>query len=184
MSLKLAPFLLIVGLLGCGAGDQGDNQFSGEGSMESATPATFTLTSEAFAEGQPIPAAFTCDGAGRPPPLAWDKPPEGTRSFALVVDDPDAPNGTFHHWGAYDIPASARSLGADFSQAVNDFGKPGYGGPCPPKGHGPHRYRFKLMALDIDKLDISSNPKVAEVEAQAASHLLGRAELTGTYERK
>ena len=143
----------------------------------------FTLTSEAFADGQPIPTIFTCDGADRPPPLEWDEPPEGTRSFALIVDDPDAPSGTFRHWGGYDIPAGARSPGGDFPQATNDFGKPGYGGPCPPKGHGPHHYRFKLLALDVDRLNLT-NPKVAQVEAEAEKHLLGRAQLTGTYERK
>jgi len=184
MSLKLAPVLLIVGLVGCGAGGRADNQSNGEGPMENATLTTFALTSSAFADGQAIPTEFTCDGADRPPPLAWDESPKGTRSFALIVDDPDAPSGTFRHWGAYDIPASAYSVSGTFQQAVNDFGKPGYGGPCPPKGHGPHRYRFKLMALDVDKLDVGSNPNVARVEAQAASHVVGRAELTGTYERK
>jgi Raf kinase inhibitor-like YbhB/YbcL family protein len=180
----LAAALLLIGLVGCGAGNQPDNQMSGEGPMENATLTTFALTSEAFADGQPIPTEFSCDGADRPPPLAWGEPPEGTLSFALIVDDPDAPSGTFRHWGAYDIPADARSLPGSFQQATNDFGKTGYGGPCPPKGHGPHHYRFKLMALDVDKLDAGTNPNVARVEAQASSHLLGRAELTGTYERK
>lgn len=167
---RLAPTLLIAGLASCGAGTE--------------KPMTnFTLTSEAFADGQAIPAIFTCDGADRLPPLAWDEPPKGTQSFALVVDDPDAPSGTFQHWGAYDIPASARSPAGDFPQAVNDFGKPGYSGPCPPKGHGAHRYRFKLMALDVDLLNLV-NPKVERLEAEAEKHLLGRAQLTGTYERK
>jgi Raf kinase inhibitor-like YbhB/YbcL family protein len=183
MSLKLASVVLIVGLVGCGAGNQ-DNQSSGEGPMENATLTTFALTSEAFTDGQPIPTEFTCDGADRPPPLAWGEPPEGTRGFALIVDDPDAPSGTFRHWGAYDIPASARSLGGDFPQAVNDFGKTGYGGPCPPQGHGPHRYRFKLMALDVDQLEINPGASIKDVEAAAEKHLVGRAELVARYERK
>jgi Raf kinase inhibitor-like YbhB/YbcL family protein len=167
---RLMPALCLVELASCGAGSE--------------KPMTdFTLTSEAFADGQPIPAEFTCDGADGPPPLAWDEPPKGTRSLALIIDDPDAPSGTFRHWGVYDIPASARSPGGDFPQAVNDFAKTGYGGPCPPKGHGPHHYRFKLMALDVDRLNLI-NPKVAQVEAAAEKHLLGRAQLIGTYERK
>jgi Raf kinase inhibitor-like YbhB/YbcL family protein len=167
---RLAPALCIVGLASCGAGSE-------------KQVTDFTLTSEAFADRQAIPVEFTCDGPDRPPPLAWSEAPKGTRSFALVVDDPDAPSGTFRHWAIYDIPASARSPGGDFPQAVNDFGKPGYGGPCPPKGHGPHHYRFKLFALDVERLDLS-NPKVAQVEAEAEKHILGRAQLTGIYERK
>jgi Raf kinase inhibitor-like YbhB/YbcL family protein len=182
LSPKLAAALLLTGLVGCGAGGQAENQSGGEGSMENATLTTFALTSEAFADGQTIPTEFTCDGTDRPPPLTWDEPPVGTKSFALVVDDPDAPSGTFRHWGAYDIPASARSLAGEFPEAVNDFGKPGYGGPCPPKGHGPHHYRFKLMALDVDRLNLS-NPKIAQLETEAEKHALGRAQLTGTYER-
>jgi Raf kinase inhibitor-like YbhB/YbcL family protein len=183
ISLGLATGLLLVGLAGCGAGNQADNQMSGEGPMENETLTTFTLTSEGFADGQPIPTEFSCDGADRAPPLEWGDPPEGTRSFALIVDDPDAPSGTFRHWGAYDIPASARSISGTFQQAENDFGKPGYGGPCPPKGHGLHHYRFKLFALAVDRLNLS-NPKIAQIEAQAEKHALGRAQLTGTYERK
>jgi len=156
--------------------------------VENATVTKFALTSEAFADGQTIPTQYTCDGADQSPPLAWGEPPDGTRSFALIVDDPDAPSGTFRHWGLFDIPASTRSLaagqGGSLPQAVNDFGKPHYGGPCPPKGHGPHRYRFKLLALDIDRLEMNASPKVAEIEAKASQHILGRAELTGTYERK
>lgn len=170
-SPRLAPALLFIGLASCGA--------AGEKGMTK-----LTLTSDAFADEQAIPTEYTCDGADQPPPLRWAEPPVGTRSFALIVDDPDAPSGTFRHWGAYDIPASARSVSGSVRQAVNDFGKAGYGGPCPPKGHGAHRYRFKLLAIDVDKLDVGSNPNVVQVEAQAASHLLGRTELTGTYERK
>ncbi len=153
---------------------------------ENATLTQLGLTSGAFQEGQPIPRQYSCDGADQSPPLAWGEPPQGTKSFALVVDDPDAPGGTFRHWGAYDIPATARSIAAGEAvgtQAANDFGKSGYGGPCPPEGHGVHHYHFKLFALDVDKLDLPANAKVADVERAADAHAIGRAELIGTYER-
>jgi Raf kinase inhibitor-like YbhB/YbcL family protein len=184
--LKAGPDMLSVAILialaSCGA--EPGNQSQGAPTMHNATLAKLDLTSTAFADGQSIPTQYSCDGADQPPPLAWGDPPAGTKSFALVVDDPDAPNGTFRHWGAYNIPASARSLAGPFYEAVNDFGKPGYGGPCPPKGHGPHHYRFKLFALDADRLDLGAGAKVTEVEQQAEQHALGRAELTGLYERR
>jgi Raf kinase inhibitor-like YbhB/YbcL family protein len=177
--MRFAPILLLAAAASCGtANDQAVAQFN--------------LTSPAFQNGQAIPSQYTCDSAGQSPPLAWSQPPAGTRSLALVVDDPDAPSGTFRHWGAYDIPANLRSLdagagnsaGSSFAQAVNGFGKIGYGGPCPPNGHGPHHYRFKLYALSVDKLAGPANPKVEDVESEAQKHLVGRAELTGTYERR
>ena len=181
---SLAPALLLIGLASCGAEDKARNSNSGGNAMESATVTDLKLSSSAFANGQPIPEQYSCDGSNRTPPLEWSEPPQGTKSFALVVDDPDAPSGTFRHWGAYNIPASARSIeGGGFAEAVNDFGKAGYGGPCPPKGHGPHRYRFKLFALGVERLDLA-NPKIQDLEAEAEKHALGRAELTGTYERK
>lgn len=155
------------------------------GARNDKAVAQLTLTSPAFQNGQAIPRQFTCDGANQSPPLAWGEPPAGTRRFALVVDDPDAPGATFRHWGAYDIPASVRSIGvgqALGAQAVNDMDKPGYGGPCPPKGHGPHHYRFKLFALDAERLGLS-NPKIADLETAAQSHALAKGELTGVYER-
>jgi Raf kinase inhibitor-like YbhB/YbcL family protein len=181
----LAPALLIAALASCGANDRArDTPSNGGSTVENATLAKISLTSEAFADGQPIPVQYTCDGADQPPPLSWGEPPSGTKSFALVVDDPDAPSGIFRHWGAYNIPASARSLQAgSFAEAVNDFGKPGYGGPCPPKGHGPHHYRLKLFALGVDRLDLA-NPKIRDMETEAEKHVIGRADLTGTYERK
>lgn len=170
----LTAVLLAAALTGCGATEEKDM-------------AGFMLSSTAFEDGQQLPAEYSCDGEDRSPPLSWSDPPEGTRSFALVVDDPDAPNGTFRHWGAWNIPGEARELPSGASpdaEAVNDFGRPGYGGACPPEGHGPHRYRFKLFALDTDTLDLPSGVKVTEVERAASEHLLGRAELTGTYERR
>lgn len=155
--------------------------------MENATLAELDLTSSAFQDGQPIPPQYTCDGVGQTPTLRWGEPPSGTRSFALVIDDPDAPSGTFRHWGLFDIPASARSIGGSERvgiEVTNDFGNPGYGGPCPPKGHGPHHYYFKLFALDRDKLGLSPNAKIKDVEEAARKHAIAMGELVGTYERK
>ena len=155
--------------------------------MGNATLAKLSLTSDAFKDGQPIPTDYSCDGAERSPTLRWGEPPPGTKSFALAVDDPDAPSGTFRHWAVFDIPATARSIGGGQQagrEATNDFGKTGYGGPCSPKGHGPHHYRFKLFALDVERLDTPANPRVADVERAARKHAVAAGELVGTYERK
>lgn len=155
--------------------------------MENAALSKIALTSDAFKDGQPIPAQYTCDGADQVPILHWEQPPAETMSFALVIDDPDAPGGTFRHWGVFDIPASARSVGPAQrigSEVQNDFGKAGYGGPCPPPGHGPHHYHFKLFALDTKKLGVSTSAKVADVERAALQHAIAQGELIGTYERR
>nr|WP_166177224.1 YbhB/YbcL family Raf kinase inhibitor-like protein [Altererythrobacter segetis] len=148
------------------------------------------LTSTSFADGQTIPTEFTCDGAGGSPPLQWSEPPAGTQSFALVVEDPDAPHGTFRHWGAYDLPASARQLDAGagqegakaLRQAKNDFGKAAYGPPCPPTGDKPHHYHFRLIALDVARLP-GSPSKVEDVLDESEGHVLGSAELVALYSR-
>lgn len=183
----IAPSLMLIALASCGARGQAGNEANGDTAMEDVTLAKLELTSNAFQDGKPIPAQYTCDGANQSPPLAWGEPPQGTKSFALVVDDPDAPSGTFDHWGAFDIPASTRALAAGQSagsQALNGFGKPGYGGPCPPRGHGPHHYRFKLMALNVDRLGVQADAKAGDVERAAEQYLVGRAQLTGMYERR
>ena len=179
--------ILCVAVAGCSGSDPAANRGGGEGTVESAPLAKLSLTSDAFQEGQPIPAEFTCDGANRSPALAWGEPPAGTKSFTLIVDDPDAPSGLYRHWGAYDIPANARSVAAGQSvgtQATNDFGKPGYGGPCPPPGHGVHHYHFKLYALNVEQLGLQPNAKIAAVEDAARQHAIGQGELIGTYERR
>ena len=184
--LRYAPALMLIALASCGARNQTE-QANGGSAVENATLAKIGLTSSAFQNGQPIPTEYSCDAANKSPALQWDEPPGGTKSFALVVDDPDAPGGTFRHWAAYDIPATTRSLDTGQSvgsQAINDFGKSGYGGPCPPKGHGPHHYHFKLFALDVDRLGVGASPNVLEVENEAAKHAIGRGELIGTYERR
>ena len=178
---RAATALIVIALASCGkaAKDEPMN--------DNATIARFSLSSGDLAQGRPIPVAFTCDGTDRSPALNWDAPPEGTKSFALVVDDPDAPAGLFRHWGVYDIPIESRSISSGQTigeQAINDFGKSGYGGPCPPKGHGPHHYHFKLFALDVATLDLSADPKVADVEQAAKGHAIGTGELIATYERK
>jgi Raf kinase inhibitor-like YbhB/YbcL family protein len=184
---NLALPLALVALASCGASNRSTNETNGAATVDNATLAKINLSSDAFADGQPIPTQYTCDGADQTPTLHWGEPPAGTKSFALVVDDPDAPSGTFRHWGVYDIPASTRSLGGSQkigTEVSNDFGKAGYGGPCPPKGHGPHHYHFKLFALDTDKLGLPPNAKVADVENAAREHALAEGELIGTYERK
>jgi Raf kinase inhibitor-like YbhB/YbcL family protein len=152
-----------------------------------------TLTSTAFADGERIPELYTCDGADISPPLAWSGAPAGTGSFAILCDDPEAPGGTWTHWAAFDIGAEATGLresypkGArvdDVRQAITDFGRRGYGGPCPPPGHGVHHYHFRLLALDVERLDLPDSAMFADVEAAAAAHVLDRAELIGTFSRE
>lgn len=151
------------------------------------------LHSENFRSDEPIPAAHTCEGKNHSPHLAWTDVPVGTRSLALIVDDPDAPSGTFAHWGIYDIPAEMTHLDEGFTrqdaeslairQVVNDFSRIGYEGPCPPRGHGIHHYRFRLLALDVEHLDLSVRANCRELEEAARPHILGRARMTGTYSR-
>jgi Raf kinase inhibitor-like YbhB/YbcL family protein len=185
--LKLVPALALVALASCGANNRASNETNGGTAVENATLTQLSLTSDAFRSGQPIPTQFTCDGANQSPALSWGDPPAGTKSFALVIDDPDAPSGTFRHWGVFDIPATARTIGRGQhigTEVTNDFGKLGYGGPCPPKGHGPHHYHFKLFALDVDKLDVGAGAKVVDVENAARKHAIAQGELIGTYERR
>jgi Raf kinase inhibitor-like YbhB/YbcL family protein len=183
----MAPALALAALASCGASHRAADEPQGGENVESATLAKLDLTSDAFQDGQAIPTQYTCDGADQTPTLRWSDPPPGTKSFALVIDDPDAPSGTFRHWGVFDIPATARSIGGSRragTEVSNDFGKTGYGGPCPPRGHGPHHYHFKLFALDTDKLGLSSSAKVVDVENSARQHAIAQGELIGTYERK
>jgi Raf kinase inhibitor-like YbhB/YbcL family protein len=183
----VVPALLVAALASCGTGTGAANQVDGGAAVDHAITVKLDLTSPAFHDGQPIPTQYSCDGANQSPPLHWGDPPSGTRSFALVIDDPDAPGGTFHHWGIYDIPASARTISvgqSPGSQAVNDKGTAGYTGPCPPKGIGPHHYHFKLFALGVDKLGLGADPKVIDVENEASKHTIAQGELIGTYERR
>jgi Raf kinase inhibitor-like YbhB/YbcL family protein len=153
------------------------------------------LTSSAFTAGGSIPTRYTCEGEDVSPQLRWSGAPNGTRSFALIVDDPDAPDPkapkmTFVHWVLYDIPATAHELPEGVKtdglpkgarEGRNDFKRPGYGGPCPPIGR--HRYFFKLYALDTTLPDLD-HPDKAALESAMKGHVLGQTELMGTYEKQ
>lgn len=150
------------------------------------------LNSSAFRDGDTIPRRYTCDGDNISPPLSWTGAPKGTKSFAVLCEDPDAPGRTWHHWAIYDIPHDqhglpervGRSDGADGShQARNDFHKAGYDGPCPPPGHGPHRYRFRLVALSVEHLPLQKGSSYTAVATDVKNHALATAELTGVYAR-
>ncbi len=144
----------------------------------------------AFAEGATIPKQYTCDGADRSPALAWSGEPEGTKSFTLIMDDPDAPVGTWNHWLLYDLPPALHELAEGFKpgdagvSGVNDFGCPGYGGPCPPPRHGTHRYFFKLFAVDVATLGLKPGARRAELDRALKGHVLAEARYLGKYERR
>ena len=148
----------------------------------------FQLFSTAFADGGWIPALHSCDGADLSPALEWSGEPGGTHSFALIVDDPYAPAGAWNHWLLWDVPAKTHNLPQGFKPGIagvsgrNDFGRSGYGGPCPPKGHGPHRYFFKLYALDT-KLNLKAGTNKKAVETAMQGHILARGEYMGRYSR-
>ena len=147
--------------------------------------AEFALTSDAFGPDEPIPERHTCEGDDLSPPLSWANLPAGTRSLALVVEDPDAPRGTFTHWLAWGLDPEPGGLPEGASAPIegrNDFGTTGYRGPCPPPGHGPHRYFFRLHALAGD-LDAPAGATKQEIERALRDRVLGVAELVGIYER-
>jgi Raf kinase inhibitor-like YbhB/YbcL family protein len=182
--LRIAPAAFLVLLL-----------FSTAACRHSETPvaagiaATLALSSTSL-QGGKFPSQYTCDGADTSPQLSWPAPPAGTKSFALVMADPDAPGGTFVHWVLYDIPADARELPAavpkqaqladNSRQGKNDFGKSGYGGPCPPGGT--HHYVFSLYALDIT-LGLAPGATRSQVESAIKGHILAHGELVGLYSR-
>jgi len=152
----------------------------------------FDLKSPAFGENASIPCTYSCDGPDRSPPLRWSNPPAGAKSYALVVEDPDAPSGTWVHWVLYRIPAGTRQLpegvpGRDTvagagTQGVNDFKKVGWGGPCPPPGSA-HRYVFALYALDSE-LTLPPGTSRSDLRAAMDGHVLGQAELTGRFQNR
>jgi Raf kinase inhibitor-like YbhB/YbcL family protein len=164
-------------------------------SPDGGATVALTLSSPAFKDKGEIPSPFTCEGKDLSPALAWSEPPQGTKSFALIVDDPDAPDPkapktTWVHWVLYNLPADARALPEAVSvkdlpkgslQGTNDWKRTGWGGPCPPVGR--HRYFFKLYALDSVLPDLGS-PAKGKLEKAIEGHVLGKAELVGTYEKK
>jgi Raf kinase inhibitor-like YbhB/YbcL family protein len=163
-----------------------------------ATPATqpqqkgeLKLTSNAFKEGEAIPRGYTCEGANVSPSLEWTGVPKNAKTIAIIADDPDAPAGTWVHWVLYNLPADGlglientpqtETLKGGGVQGKNDFGKIGYGGPCPPSGT--HHYFFKFYALDSE-LPLTPGATKAEVEKAMEGHIVGQAQLMGTYRRE
>jgi Raf kinase inhibitor-like YbhB/YbcL family protein len=143
------------------------------------------LTSPAFNEGQPIPTKYSCEGENASPPLIWGTLPDGTRSLALIVHDRDAPIGDFVHWVGWNIDPGAGGLeeGAHAPvEGANGFGEDGYGSPCPPPGDGAHRYFFELFSLDTE-LDLEPGASREQLDDAIEGHVLGGAQLVGTYER-
>lgn len=151
---------------------------------------SLTLVSSAFADGGRIPKKYSRMGENLFPPLAWNGAPEGVQSYALIVEDPDAPSGTFRHCGVFNIPAEVNELpesvdttpGGGPRFAENDFGNARYDGPQPPKGHGVHHYHFRLAALDVPNLSVPSSAGVEAMWREARKHTLAQAGLTGTFE--
>jgi Raf kinase inhibitor-like YbhB/YbcL family protein len=153
---------------------------------------TLSLTTTAFATNGPIPARYTCDGEDRSPPLTWSDAPAGAAAFALIMDDPDAPRGVFTHWVLYNLPGDARELPEGVPgverlpsgalQGMNDFGRVGYGGPCPPPGPA-HRYRFTLYALDT-ALNLGPRATKQAMLDAMRGHVLAEGRLIGTYQRQ
>lgn len=145
------------------------------------------LTSPAFADGDPIPARYTCDGDNTLPDLAWTGVPDDAVSLAITCEDPDAPTGTFVHWLVWGIDPGAGGVTggrppAGAKQGRNDFGAVGYGGPCPPKGHGMHHYRFTLHASSAP-IDLAQGAKVGQLRSALRPVTVAKAVLTGTYRR-
>jgi Raf kinase inhibitor-like YbhB/YbcL family protein len=152
---------------------------------------SFAIETPAFQNDEEIPRKFTCSGAGVSPPLRWVNPPNGVHTFALIVDDPDAPLGTFTHWLIWNIPAGSTDLPEGLprktvlengvNQGTNDFNRIGYGGSCPPAGK-PHRYFFRLYALDV-KLEARPGATRSELDRAMANHIVAQAEYKGTFRR-
>lgn len=194
LEIRHVSVLTLLGAIGCG---------SGSAPLPSSPPGlpALHLSSPAFPEGGTIPKAFTCDGADRSPPLQWSGIPQAARSLVLICDDPDAPSGTWSHWVVFNLPPDVTSLqegiaaelaaAAEPSPAVkqmfrttmqgkNDFGKIGYGGPCPPSGT--HRYVVRLYAVDRG-LDVPTGATRAEVLRAIEGHVVAEGKLTGKYAR-
>lgn len=152
---------------------------------------TLSLSSAAFKDGDRIPAKYTCGGQDISPPLVWGEPPQKTQSLALIVDDPDAPGSVFVHWVLFNVTGNIRQLGEGIPgheriqngalQGRNDFGRIGYGGPCPPRGPA-HGYRFTLYALD-KPLDLKAGASKQQLLDAMKGHILAQSQLIGTYQR-
>ena len=149
-----------------------------------------TVTSSAFDDGRPIPTRFSCSGADLSPELSWSAGPSGTKTYALIVDDPDAPGGTFVHWVLYNLPAHDRSgrvtlaegSSGGASEGQNGFGRSGYGGPCPPPGK-PHHYRFHVYAINRELDGLGPAATADQLRAAFKGSVLAEGTLTGTFKR-
>jgi len=218
LAVSLVVLVSSLSLLGCGGGDDGSSQTeraavaddaaAGDGAEggaqeeaiaagqaadaeEEGVTMAFQISTPAFADGKAIPKAFSCEGEDRSPALIWDGVPEGTQTFALVCDDPDAPSGTWVHWTVFNIPGSVTGLPENAGageglpegaiEGGNSWGRAGYGGPCPPPGK-PHRYFFKVYALD-GALDLDPQADKGELLAAMEGHILAEAQTMGTYRR-
>jgi Raf kinase inhibitor-like YbhB/YbcL family protein len=183
----MKPMVKILGLLAVSLGTTFAQQAKpvGGGAM------AFSLTSSAFAAGAAIPAQYTCKGADTSPPLEWNGVPANTATFAIIMDDPDAPAGTWVHWVLWNLPANAHSLPEGVPkreqlddgarQGRNSFRKAGYNGPCPPAG-ATHRYFFRLYALDA-KLDLAAGASRSQLDEAMKGHVLAETEYMGTFHK-
>lgn len=180
------PMLFLVPILvSCSGGDS-------EPMLQEEVAVNIEVTSPAFTEGATIPVEHTCDGEDISPPLKWKALPDNTKSIALISDDPDAPGGTWVHWVLYAIPPDVTEFPAGVlrsqvlsngaRQGKNDFNRLGYGGPCPPKG-SPHRYFFKVYALDIE-VDLVPGATKSELLQSIDGHILAQGQLMGRYQRR
>ncbi len=182
----IAAILALAVVLGPGAGCSEEHGSARPGHEEGGQAMTFAIASPAFDNGQPIPPRFTADGADISPPLVISGVPEGARSLALIMDDPDAPMGTWVHWVVWNIPPETRrieegNLPPGAVEGRNSWGRNAYGGPAPPSGT--HRYVFKLYALD-GRLDLPDETDKAALLRAMEGHILAQAQLMGTYSRR
>jgi Raf kinase inhibitor-like YbhB/YbcL family protein len=179
-AVLIAILVLAVAVTACGGGDIVEGPAP-------AAPDEIQLTSSAFEDGASIPRRFSCDGEDVSPPLAWSGVPGEARSLALLVEDPDAPGGTFVHWTVFGVPADTTGMDEgqvpdDAREGENSFGDSGYGGPCPPAGDEPHRYVFTVYALRSEPgLDAGASPE--EVRDAVADAAIARGQLTGRFGR-
>jgi Raf kinase inhibitor-like YbhB/YbcL family protein len=186
--MRRAALALAVGAVLAACGDDG----RGGAPVVTTTPPAATteglaLRSDAFADGAAIPPAFTCEGGDDPPPLSWTGVPAGSAELVLLVEDHDAPGGTFAHWVVYALAPADTSIGAGrlpvgAVEGENGFGRIGYAGPCPPEGDDPHRYEFTLLAVP-ERLDLPGGATAEDVREAIGEAFLAKATLTGTFGR-
>jgi Raf kinase inhibitor-like YbhB/YbcL family protein len=187
LAIQPVVALLLLTLIGCGQAPPPSVAPAPSGDQ----PERLQLASRAFAPEETIPATYTCDGEDISPPLQWNGPPQGTQTLALIVDDPDAPGGTWTHWVLYSLSPDTTTLSEGVPpqaelpdgsrQGLNSWRRLGYGGPCPPSGS--HRYVFRLYALDT-QLDVPSGASKDQVLRAMEGHVLAQGELIGRYSRE